>query len=284
MGDLRHCDSCGVVMGGAPEVCPICATPYRRVSPPQESGPNATPTIDLRDRRPDAPGSTDRMADARTGARSQRSGSATPTRTRPKSPLRPYVPPTPAPTGDGPDTDRPAPLELPTPLELAAPRDPARRDPTTPPVAELATPTPPPPAPLLPLPPAPLPAPLPSASQLPAPLPPGPRQGFPAAPAPGWSAAHQTPLPSPAPATTAPASPWAVTTTRWIRLAVVLLVALAVVAVGLWWQRDSLGGVVSDLRGQDSEESAPASGVGAQLDGVAVGVAEVERGPRSPGP
>jgi hypothetical protein len=64
---------------------------------------------------------------------------------------------------------------------------------------------------------------------------------------------------------------------------VVLLVALAVVAVGLWWQRDTIGDVVSDLRGQDSEESAPASGVGAQLDGVAVGVAEVERGSHSPG-
>ena len=233
------------------------------------------------------------MADARSGARSQRSGSSAPTRTRPKSPLRPYVPPAAPPTVDGTGTDRPARLELP------APRDPVPGDLTTPAVAEFAAAAPPPTA-ALPPPPAQLPpAPLPPAQLPPAPLPapvrPHPRPGFPAAPAPGWSAAHQTPLSPPAPATTAraaaapatarpaPTTSWSMTPARWVRLAAVLLVALVVVAVGLWWQRDTIGDVVSDLRGLNSEESAPASGVGAQLDGVAVGIAKVQRGPHSPG-
>jgi hypothetical protein len=105
---LRRCSTCGVVMGGQPDVCPICTTPYDAdASPDEPIDLTSDEQIDLRHRTPtsgtdDGADVTDvEMAGSTMGADP---GRARPVRTRPKTPLRPYVPPgdavaDPSPTG-----------------------------------------------------------------------------------------------------------------------------------------------------------------------------------------
>lgn len=87
-------------MGGQPDVCPICATPYDPSATSDDGTIDVTvpDELDLRVGRadPDTPGSDEpgnpdgELATTSVGAES---AEARPARSRPKTPLRPYVPP-----------------------------------------------------------------------------------------------------------------------------------------------------------------------------------------------
>lgn len=252
MGGFRQCDSCGVVMGGAPAACPICSTPYA-AGPSTPAGTEDAPMIDLRDDKragvePDELMSIDRMATASTGPSATTSMRAPSERTRPKTPLRPYVPPG-SPQGGA------------NPFTPPAPAPP----PPTPPAA----PAPPPNPPGAPSAPSPAPAPPPP---LPSPAPPVAPSAPPPTPAPSTAAPLQD-RPDPYAqianplntgwGSTPPAPPTAPTPTNptpirrrspWLRRGIVLLV-FAAIAGGLWWQRERVEDVVTDLRDRISEES-----------------------------
>ncbi len=109
MDDLRRCSTCGVVTAGQPDECPICETPFDTTAPTEAPLDTTAPTeapIDLTAdeqidvRAPSPPDAQDDAAPPNQADVEMAGGPAVghaahgrPVRTRPKTPLRPYVPP-----------------------------------------------------------------------------------------------------------------------------------------------------------------------------------------------
>lgn len=102
MSGLRRCGNCGVVMGGAAPTCPVCATPYSEPTSTSEEQVvlPRPPEVDLREApaQPEHQAEADDLTTTSVGAGDPSTDAAhanKPVRTRPKTPLRPYVPPAP---------------------------------------------------------------------------------------------------------------------------------------------------------------------------------------------
>jgi hypothetical protein len=293
---LRRCNTCGVVLSGQPEVCPVCTAPFD-----EQAVPERAQDVDLRNGDGvDLRSATDSVDTAEVGVDTELAtssvggdaGASRPVRTRPKTPLRPYVPPTapPVPFGAGTTPTTPP---LPTPTRLP-------RRPTTPTTTPFVAPGAPAadaddPGPTPPTPPAAIgwtrpvepvsttppwaAVPPPSGRPFTGIVPPGAPTPPPAAAPPsqipalpdrpdpyaqianplhtGWGETPPiTPPTASPPETTAPASPGP--RARWVRRAA-LVALLALLAGGIAWQRDRIGDLVQDLGDRiDGEGAAPA--------------------------